>query len=386
MKSVYNNYPFFIIFFFPLFSQGQTQAPKLPLQEHTNQRIANNLRLKKEIWEFDSPDTIASKSFSAKDVGNTTYITYFDELSKKINILSMNECEMIKQIDIGNSLTKENFFESLYFHNLDTIFVQEHKNIKMIDKDGNLKFSVPVNQSEERSKMTLRNLDYVFPIIYDHSFSKNLLIGQYCSDCRFYEKKYFRQNIETSLNLSTKKFKETPFIYPPKFQQEYFGFATFVYHTINDSLSIFTFMADANIYILNKKTGSVEIKRGKSKYDTSIKSLSIEYKNNRDKKMNHLIQSPLYFGFYWDPYRKLYYRIFLKEQPEKNADGSNSIWMGKPRVLMVFDENFQVIDELELSWDYSHSMALVTSKGFLIKKEDVGSVNKLVFEVFKFER
>jgi hypothetical protein len=60
--------------------------------------------------------------------------------------------------------------------------------------------------------------------------------------------------------------------------------------------------------------------------------------------------------------------------------------MGKPRVLMVFDENFQVMDELELSWDYSHSMAFVTSKGFLIKKEDVGSVNKLVFEIFKFER
>lgn len=383
---MFNNYSLSIIISILVFSQCKMQTMKLPLDEPLTRHATNNLKLVKNTWEFNSIDTIASKSFSAKDIGHTTYISYFDYLSKKLNIISIDECKLIKQIDLNKSLSKENYFESHYFHNFDSIFIQEHKNIKLIDTEGNIKFSIPVNQSEENSKMTLSNLSYFFPIVYDYSFSKNLLIGQYCSGCRFYEKKYFQQNIETSLNLSTMKFQETQFIYPQKFQETYFGFATFVYRTLKDSARIFTFAADANIYILDRETGTVEIKGGKSKYDTTIKALSLDDKNNSNKKMNHLILSPLYCELLWDPYRKLYYRIFLKEQPEKKADGSYSIWADKPRVLMVFDENFNLIEELELSPDYSHSLALVTSKGLLIKKFNTGSVKKLVYEIFKFEK
>ena len=102
--------------------------------------------------------------------------------------------------------------------------------------------------------------------------------------------------------------------------------------------------------------------------------------------MNHLILSPLYFELFWDPYRKLYYRFFSKEQPEKDEKGFYSIFSKKPLVLMVFDENFNVIDELELSSDHTFSFGLVTSKGFWVRKLNTGSVKKMVYEIFKFEK
>ena len=383
MKSLSNNYIVSLILILPLFTQCQN--PKSTLNEPITQYVPNNLKLKKESWGFTSIDTIASKNYSAVDIGNNTYISYFDDFSKKITIISVNECKVINQIDLGKSLTKENFFESFYVHNLDSIFIQEHKNIKLIDKAGNVKFNTFVNQTENRSKMSLSNLGYTFPIIYN-SISNELMVGQYCSSCRFYEKKYFQQNIETSLNLSTKQFRETPFSYSQKYKEGYYGFATLIYRTINDSLSVFSFEADANIYLYNRNNGNIEVKGGKSKYDTSIKSLSLDYKNDSNKKISHLTLSPLYFEMYWDPYKKLYYRFFLKEQLERDSKGSYSIWADKPLVLMIFDENFRIVDELDLGTDYNHSSALVTSKGFYIKKSITKNIKKIEFEIFKFEK
>jgi Domain of unknown function (DUF4221) len=138
----------------------------------------------------------------------------------------------------------------------------------------------------------------------------------------------------------------------------------------------------------NRANGNMLVKGGQSAFHSCINELSLNDKNDTNKKMAHLTLSPLYLDILWDPYRKLYYRIFAKAQPERNSEGSYNSWRSKPRVLMVFDENFDLITEVTLEKNLTFFPIFVSEKGLYINamREKTLNENTQFFEILKFEK
>ena len=159
---------------------------------------------------------------------------------------------------------------------------------------------------------------------------------------------------------------------------------------MKDDYSIFSFQADPNIYIVNRSTAEVSVKPGQSTFHTPIQVMSLKYKDDSNKKMAHLTVSPVYLELFWDKYRKLYYRFFLKEQPERNPDGTYNAWHNKKTILMVFNEDFTLLKEIELAEYLSYHYAFVAPQGFFIKVDNSKQTNQnlksILFEVLKFEK
>ncbi len=385
MKLIINFSQTLIMVLVPLFISCQNgQIINQSYEEQKTNYLNKKLAVKKDVWELNATDTISSWFFSAKKIGNEQYSALFDSKKNKIKILSISQKKIINEITLPDLRIKGNGFESLFFHNFDSIFVQLTNNILLIDTAGRVKFNILINQSGN-SKTRISNIGNGLPLSFDAA-SNELLMGQYCSKCPFYDKSFFLNNVETSLDLTTKKFKQIPFVYSFKYQNDYYGFASNAQRLIRDSLSIFTFHNDPNIYIFNRRSNTTFTKGGKSQFDTGIKGLSLIHKNDSNKKMNHLTLSPIYLDMYWDPYQKLYYRIFLKEQSEKDKDGAYNTWMDKPVVLMVFDENFDLLNELELEPMLNYRSAFVTPNGFFIGFSNTENLSKLTFKIFKFEK
>ena len=383
---------FSVVFFLivPFFSKCQTPQTPLSYEEKkiNNSGLEGSLKLEKIEWEINVNDTPVFRHFAVKNIGDETIFVYFNNATKKLNLTSVLQHKLIKEIDVNSIITKDNNLESVYFHNFDSIFLQQMYNINLIDTCPTQAFKVPINQSKN-PKMMLNNLGYGLPMIYD-SLANQLLLGQYSLRYAFYDKKYFRQNIEATFNLSTQQFDETPFPYSKKYLEAYYGFAISAHRLVKDNYSIFTFQADPNIYVVNRCTGEVSVKAGKSAFHTAIQEMSLKYKNDSNKKMAHLTLSPLYLELFWDKYRKLYYRFFLKEQPDCNPDGTYNAWRNKKKILMVFNEDFTLLKEIELEDYLSHHYAFVAPQGFFIKADNSKQTNQnlksILFEVLKFEK
>ena len=80
--------------------------------------------------------------------------------------------------------------------------------------------------------------------------------------------------------------------------------------------------------------------------------------NQRDKKMAHSTYSAYYEALFYNPYDEHYYRIFHPEMPKYNADGLLNTGFDKGNVLMVFDRNLKLIEEVVLPLKYERVIKL----------------------------
>ena len=381
MKS-YLRFSVVFLLILPFFSKCQTP---LPYEEKNNSKVESSLKLEKIEWQISVNDTPIFRHFAVKNIGDETIFAYFNNTTKNLNLTSILQHKLIKEIDLNSLVTKDNYLQSIYFHNFDSIFLQQMYSLNLIDTCPTSVFKVPINVSKNPSMM-LSNIGYCLPMMYD-SMANQILIGQYSLKYAFHDKKYFHQNIETTFNLSNQRFKETSFPYSKKYLEGYYGFAISAHRLVKDNYSIFSFQADPNIYVFDRYTGEMSVKEGKSTFHTPIKEMSLKYKDDSNKKMAHLTMSPIYLELFWDKYRKLYYRFFLKEQPEQNPDGTYNAWHNKKTILMVFNEDFKLLQEIELENYLSYHYAFVAAQGFFIKAEKgIEKGKNIVFEVLKFEK
>ncbi len=119
---------------------------------------------------------------------------------------------------------------------------------------------------------------------------------------------------------------------------------------LGDSI-IITNECNAEITIINTLGNTSKIIVEKSRFDTvPIKKFHRwKYKSNlRTEKFKHGTLSPGYESLYYNPYTKKYYRIFHPEMPEYNSEGLLNTEFDKKCVLMVFDQNLRLVDEVLL--------------------------------------
>lgn len=120
---------------------------------------------------------------------------------------------------------------------------------------------------------------------------------------------------------------------------------------IGDSIVI-TNDWNGDISVINTLSNITITSTAKSAYDTVlIQKWSYNKKyleGAKNAKWKHSVLSPCYEALFYNPYSGNYYRIFHPAMSEKNADGLFNTQFDKQAVLMVFDKNLQLIDEIAL--------------------------------------
>jgi hypothetical protein len=366
-------YLFFVHCFF-------VEKEKLP-----NNSLKTSYSLKKFPFSITCSDSIYYKEFSYRNYTDSTILILYNYNLSSIDIFNTRDSQLLKRINYKDFVNKENNVEGLYYHNKDSIFVFQSQVLSIININGDRILLDSINQQEE-SQMTLSNIGDATPIYYD-SNNHTLNIPQYCSGCTFHESKYYKEPIQVGFNILTKQYKEYPITYPKLYWDAYYGFAKHSHRVVRDSNDIFTFSSDPNIYIFNRYSNEIKVKNARSKYHTTeIECLDLKYKNDSNKKLKHLALSAAYLRLFWDPYKKLYYRFFSKNQAEKNSDGSYNSYRDKSVCLMVLDSDFNIIDEIELErYKYLYHKSFVSEKGFHISINPTINPQKgLNYEVFNF--
>lgn len=278
---------------------------------------------------------------------------------------------------------------SVYFYSPDSIFVLQTYRIAIADTNK-IYFTKEINGRElnKNTKFTYRNLNH-FPVFYDPS-TKDILMQQFCSGCAIHKKEYYSTNVEVSFNLNNNEFTIFPLKYSKKYLDGYYGFANHVYRTVAGENNIYSFPIDPNIYVFNRDQKKIFIYGGRSNsHTTDAQKLPLKNKDDSNIKFRHMASVPYYQEILSDPYRGLYYRFFAKYQPEKNEDGTFNSWGDKELVLMVFNNNFELIKEIDLGQhEHSNLLSFVGKKGLYISQNHYKSKNfephLLKFSIYNF--
>tara|TARA_R110002072_G_scaffold238939_1_gene396633 strand:- start:24727 stop:25878 length:1152 start_codon:yes stop_codon:yes gene_type:complete len=151
-------------------------------------------------------------------------------------------------------------------------------------------------------------------------------------------------------NLQTSKidfFGEQPAYY----EYSYYGIISSVYDLyIGDSI-ISTSQINGDVQVINTIKNTVSTLTIKSKYDTRpIKEWRYEegMKDAKNKQMKHALESAFYEPLFYNPYNHNYYRVFHPYMEEFNKDGLLNTEMDKKSVLMIFNNQMEIIDEILL--------------------------------------
>jgi hypothetical protein len=107
---------------------------------------------------------------------------------------------------------------------------------------------------------------------------------------------------------------------------------------------------NGTIHVINTLDNSTKTIPAKSIFDT-VPIQKLIYKGASDKKsikFKHGLLSPYYESLFYNPYNGNYYRIFHPKMEEFNAQGLNNTEYDKEAVLMVFDKDLKLLDEVLL--------------------------------------
>jgi hypothetical protein len=109
----------------------------------------------------------------------------------------------------------------------------------------------------------------------------------------------------------------------------------------------------------------------------------------QEKKGKALIENPKYYGIYYDPFRKLYYRTFQIPGIYDQDAIPNEMDAKKQFSVIVLDKDFKIIKEVVFPGGiYNVYRAFVGKKGFYLPKNNILNPelreNNLFIDVFDF--
>ncbi len=352
--------------------------------------VANQLSRKKAkyiqndyqmLW-IDSIN-FKGKERTVNEINGVSYI--IGRNSEDGNLIGFNIETQQKVFELSNEklpLSDEHEdINSIYAHNFDSIFIAQTFMISLIDTSGKLIWQFPVNEGNE--KYALGNLHGGSPLLYNDK-EQCLYVQSYLWKKKQNSPAYYKANIETSINLETSKAEQLPVTHSKLYQKKYYGYGNHVFREIADSLHIYAFPADPNIYTYNRYTGEYKVVGGKSKYQKEPVAM-LNWKQGKDKKAKVDLFSlmPFYYKVHYDPFRNCYYRFFSPELPVKNEVGLYNKYIDREYILMIFDESFKLVEEIKVG-KHDPTFAFCTSEGFFVYRINKEK-KKGLYTVFKVD-
>jgi hypothetical protein len=139
-------------------------------------------------------------------------------------------------------------------------------------------------------------------------------------------------------------------------EPEYISNRNYGLHSMQYSLCIGDSIITSNacngeIGIINTQSNKTKTIRIKSRYDTVLIekfNYKGDFSDKKNAKFKHGLLAPNYESLFYNPYNGNYYRIFHPKIEEFNAQGLNNTEYDKEAVLMVFDKDLKLLDEVLL--------------------------------------
>lgn len=348
-----------------------------------------NSKLAKDAWKYEIK--IDSIQIPMKQAYIGPYFTYtqysehdvdyllgYNPISSSIDIFDLTNRKRFKQLSlIGKSLS----FKNLDKKDLDksrsvadigiidfSSIILNYGNEKLIVIDTNLR----KKQEISMDGISIQNNMPGRLISYSHDFkmffyNNQLVLNQVYNNFDLNKK----MPAFASLNISTGRLTFLPISYSDYLYKikGSAGFLTSIVTSEHQKQGVLTYsyLYESNIYQYNPKNSTITCYGGTPSKGKNLAD-SISYSKGEDPKkwVTHNIENSQFFNVMYDKYRHVYYRFSLRNIAQENGKYFNSI-LDKPLVLMIFNEKFEVIKEIELPmYKYSPNTWFITKEGLFV--------------------
>jgi hypothetical protein len=181
----------------------------------------------------------------------------------------------------------------------------------------------------------------LYPAIINDSTCSFLVIPD---DFKLGESRYYYEVKLSENNADTLKIK-----LPHTYLEGPVGTSHYIPSRIfNDGKFIYSFPLSDSIYFVNE-VGEITKKPAGSKF---FSEQEITFLSHSDSSIyvrdlyQYQLENFEYGDIIFDPYRKIYLRLCFRKLPFKNKSGKVNFWEEKPLSILIFDQNFNFLDEL----------------------------------------
>jgi len=344
---------------------------------------------------------LAYFTYSIYSKNNVDYLFGYNASSGTIDIIDLTNRVSYKQLHLSRDtavfkqldkqdLDKGKSITDISVINFDSILLNySNRKLLILDTGMVIKKNIDLNLTAYQSGIL------GMPISYGHSFKWLFFNGELLFNQMYPNNDWnLKKPIISSLNITTDKLNPLPIVYSEYLYQTKgkAGFLTSVLTSEFQSKDLLTysFLYESNIYQYNPKSATITAygattSKGKNLVD------SMEYQGD-DLKMwdKHNIENTQFLNVMYDKYRNLYYRFSLRNIPYKNGKYFSST-IDKPLTLMVFNEKFEVIKEIDMPpYVYAPSTSFITKEGLFIsptnQKNSYVDPNHLRFHIIKLTK
>lgn len=320
------------------------------------------------------------------------YFIGYHEIINALDLYNISERKFVKRIELAekgpNSI---NSINSIFIHNLDSIFIEESSSLVIIDTIGKIRRRINLRGEEifNNNKIPYGIFTSTLNFSIKYSSKNNTVLLYYAPrEFEYFSNKYLMTSFLGEISLANITPKIT--LLPLKYSSYYLkgkdiGFGSMFQPnvTIYKDLIVYNFPIESNIYTYNLYTGDTHKFGAKSVFSNNLVE---PYSENQDRN-THLVKSTIFLKTIYDPYKKLFYRIHWGNCENKNNSMELNTLSHKPLYLMVFDQDFNVLKEIKLEDNkYLPFGYFLTDEGLFISSghpnnEDV-DFNKLQFDLF----
>lgn len=309
------------------------------------------------------------KSFNYFEDDNLPFISFYDQRSQSICIYDFSSQQRVEKIRLKKYLLDQAFYKtSVYVKNFDSIYITNQGTLYLIDSSGNIKTDIDFSRSGKPRAYFENSSPVVFKNNTMYMCVRPSLDERSTSDVREWRVLY-----EFGIEMKKKKlYYSLPKVYLDNLYNDHF----FSYsYCINDRGNfVFSFPADTNIY----ETDLIGLHRsyyGKSRLQREhIQSVS-EESFEKDEGFKEYSLRDTYDAIYYDSFRKRYLRVARQKISESDYEKG----LRKKQSLIIFNNDFQIIGESEISGDFLPGSIFFTGDGKIYARTKVNDENALHF-------
>ncbi len=251
-------------------------------------------------------------------------------------------------------------FDSIFLLDFDTLFLCSREKViyKKVLKDSK---DIVLMQSATQ---------HYFPFYINDNV---LYIQRYYPACYEQQRVCGKEEVEAAYNLSSNQAKRLNITYPDYFNKnEYTVSLRSCARIHHDSLHIYSFKVSPEVYVMNMNTHAKDTLNLACSIQNEIKPFSALSRKKTDGKSqsvyDYFSTVSRYIHLIYDPYRKLYYRIYFHGQELKDENGLFNEYLSRKTFLLIFNSDFEKMAEIELDTKkYNHDL-FPTSQGIAIPR------------------
>ncbi len=292
--------------------------------------------------EFDSIFLFNYKKFSSNGI---IYAGY-NSSHHSIDLFDLEKEQIMKSISLSREGPESiGIVKGIFFHSIDSIFLVSDGSLCIFDSEGRLTRNILINRSE----LYLSPGNEANNVFFDR-LDKSIYIQNIDNQYGQCSKDHYKVSILAKIRLDNESIELLPLYYPKIYSNSYYGFCVEPQYSFIDKRVILTFPIESSVYVYNIETKLTRGYGGESLLSKSLaEPLPWSACNDNDLKMRHFIENVNFQRVIYDKWRNLFYRFHLSDIKGPDSQGRFKGPNQKKQILTIFNENFEVLGEIELN-------------------------------------